>query len=142
MKTSKPTAYVAKMSKGVLDLNKTLTEFVNNPAIAGKIKRAIGVRGSKGENKTEALFKQLTEAMNRGVKLDFEAIKFRIGPNCYYCPDYIAIGKNEKVYAYEIKGGGPIRDDSIVKFKAARERYPWVTFQMHRLKAGTWTQIY
>lgn len=64
-------------------------------------------------------------------------VKLRAGTErCFYCPDFLAVGADGKVEFHEVKGRY-VRDDSRVKFQAARMTYPffrWVWAQ--KTKAG------
>lgn len=97
------------------------------------------LRSAKQPNKTEAAFKAYMDAL-RGSRLEFEPVKLRIGPNCYYAPDWGDMtGYNIPIF-YEVKGGH-IWDDSLVKFKAAKERHTWASFELWQKKQGTWTRL-
>jgi hypothetical protein len=43
--------------------------------------------------------------------------------------------------AVEIKGGGPVQEDSKIKFKTARAHNPWAVFSMLQWKNGEFIQI-
>lgn len=68
----------------------------------------------------------------------YEALKFKIGDNLWYWPDFVAQSTNGTLIAFEVKGPYS-RYAGEVKFKAAVERYPkiswiWVT----RDEIGKW----
>jgi hypothetical protein len=92
-------------------------------------------RGAKEPNKTEQAFK---DWVGGTPSLQFEPVKLRIGPNCYYTPDW-GLMTGKPVF-YEVKGGH-IWDDSMVKFKAAKERHQWADFEMWQKKKGEWTRL-
>jgi hypothetical protein len=90
----------------------------------------------------------MLEARKRAGEFDritFEGVKLRIAGNCYYAPDYMAFAYSGTgryyVTFFEVKGGGPIRDDSIVKFKAAKELHPWADFEMWQKAKGEWRRL-
>lgn len=97
-------------------------------------------RGAKQPNKTELAFRAFMAVKHLGtVELEFEAVKLRIGPNCYYTVDWSNF-KNPRPVFYEVKGGH-IWDDSLVKFKAAKERHKWAAFELWQKKAGEWRRL-
>ena len=100
-------------------------------------------RQAKEPNKTEADFHRILESRQRHGEFEtimFEGCKLRIGPNCYYSPDFMAINYEGRVTFFEVKGGH-IWDDSKVKFKAAKEKHSWAKFQMWQRKRSEWRQI-
>jgi len=95
-------------------------------------------------NKTEARYLQhiIMPDIHSGLisKWRFEEIKFRLGKACYYTPDFLIVYRNS-IEIHEIKGGH-IREDALVKFKAASERFPFFIWKMIQWKGGTWTVIH
>jgi hypothetical protein len=101
-------------------------------------------------NKTESEFGLMLEAQYRAGEFltppKFEAIKLKVGERCYYCPDWMitraAFGERTRpvVMFFEVKGAHTW-EDSVVKFKAAKEQYPFFEFELHRKKQGSWTRI-
>ena len=98
-------------------------------------------------NKTERRYlnERITPNVFSGsiLRWEFEAIKFRIGDNCFYTPDFFIVMLGGSIEIHEIKGGH-IRDDAIVKFKAAAERYgffKWVMIQYRRSEWVTLTSL-
>ena len=76
-------------------------------------------------NKTEAKYANLLESRRVAGEIlsyHFEEIKFKIGHNCWYTPDFFVVKQN-CLEVHEVKGF--MRDDARVKIKAARYRYPW-----------------
>ena len=73
--------------------------------------------------------------LDRLDKLDFiqcwffEQFKLKIGHNCWWLPDFMLIGQTGYVQFHEIKGQY-IREDSVIKFKAAQDKYPFFGFEM------------
>jgi hypothetical protein len=68
----------------------------------------------------------------------YEAVKLRIGEGCTYTPDFIVWLPDRTVEAHECKGFE--RDDSTVKFKAAAEQFPWMTFRMFKRRGQAWIE--
>lgn len=88
-------------------------------------------------NKTEAKYAFVLEALKRNGQISeyyFEAIKFRLGDNCYYTPDFMIIDNQGVVSFDEIKGGF-IMEDSAIKWKMAVEKYQYFHFRMLQYKA-------
>lgn len=108
--------------------------------------RPAAIRQPKGPNKTEAAFGLILEVRFRKGEFVaapmFEGVKLRIAGNCYYCPDWFCVSMNDRrPVFFEVKGGGPIRDDSIVKFKASSELHRWADFEMWRKTKSGWGRI-
>lgn len=98
-------------------------------------------RREKQMNQTETRFLHWIKGQCVG-RFEFEAVKLRIGENCYYAPDFMLTNLiDEKTTFYEVKGAH-IWDDSKVKFKAAKERYPHWSFEMWQWKNGEWKQLF
>ena len=70
----------------------------------------------------------------------FEKIKLKIAKGCWYNIDFMVIDKDDTVKMIEVKGGH-IWDDSIVKFKAVCELYPFIKFEMWQYKKKEWKLI-
>lgn len=77
-------------------------------------------------NKTEAKFyKKLVE--QQWDEIHFEAIKFRLADQTWYCPDFVTKDyDDEHYYVWEVKGFW--RDDARVKIKVAADQYPMLKF--------------
>ena len=76
----------------------------------------------------------------------FEAITFKLAPDLRYTPDFIVQLADGTIEAHEVKAGKKdgkplVEDDSLVKIKAAAEKFP-VRFVMRwRLKdTGAWAE--
>lgn len=69
----------------------------------------------------------------------FESFKLRLADRTWYTPDFV-VQRNDKIEIVEIKGGF-IRDDSMVKYKVAKEMYPCFTWKMMQYKSGEWRKI-
>ena len=97
----------------------------------------------KRMNKTEEMFSWILESEKRDGKIKywgFEVIKLRIGNNCVYNIDFMVVDKNDRLILKEVKGGR-IWEDSVIKFKAACEMYPFIQFEMHQYKNKQWKMI-
>lgn len=93
-------------------------------------------------NSTEARYEQeiLLQQLRAGEiqSYQFEKMKFKIGDNCWYTPDFVVV--TDIIEVHEVKGG-LIRDDAVVKFKAAADQYPYFRFVMAQYKGKTWSVI-
>jgi hypothetical protein len=97
----------------------------------------------KGMNKTEKEFSEiLEEAFQRGeiLRWQFEEVTLKIAPSTRYIPDFVAVMPNGNWQVFEIKGH--LEDDAAVKFKAAAEKYPEISFHMLKKKKGQWITVY
>lgn len=94
-------------------------------------------------NKTELAFGRRLEAEKRAGKIrsyKFNALKFRLADACFYTPDYVIWQLNGMVKLVEVKGGF-IREDSLIKFKVAREMYSEFNWEMWQSVKGRWERI-
>jgi hypothetical protein len=86
----------------------------------------------------------------------YEAIKLRLADRTWYTPDFFVIPTHLEFFVIpthleaglrvsdspkfiEIKGFK--RDDAMVKFKCAREMFPWASFEMWSREGGSWNRI-
>ena len=77
-------------------------------------------------NKTEAEYAALLEQRRRAGEVawfKFEGMKFRLGDNCHYTPDFAVMLSGGRMQMHEVKGHW--QDDARVKIKAAAEAYPF-----------------
>lgn len=70
----------------------------------------------------------------------YERIKLRIGHRCWYTVDFVLQAADGVVECHEVKGGW-IRDDALVKFRAAQEQYPMLRFVLAQWREGMWREI-
>jgi hypothetical protein len=99
-------------------------------------------RTPDGMNKTEALFAaELDWQKREGIVVEwkFESIKLRLARKTHYTPDFFVRYSDGRLVFIEIKGF--LRDDSAIKFKLAREAYPWAEFRMLRRREGAWHAV-
>lgn len=116
---------------------KRVFEFVREPAPQKHI-----VRGDKLPNKTELRFEQdylklwkLTGIIER---YSFEAVTLKLAAGLRYTPDWRAVDPCSRIQFYEIKGGGPMKDDAVSKLKSAATMYPEYEFWLYRWIKGEW----
>lgn len=108
-----------------------------------------GVRQRKAMNKTEARMAQLLEAQKRNGEIEsyaYEAITLRLGADCRFTPDFFVVvgygeGTEKRLRFVESKGGH-IWEDSKIKFRVAKEMFPWAEWEMWQWKNKTWTRLY
>lgn len=123
---------------------------VDAPAVAAApepVKRKAGglakPRGRKGMNRTEAAYALILEAEKQaGVirRWEREGITLRWRDGMTYTADF-AVWSNDKRLAFIETKGAFLRDDALVKFRAARAHWPEFAFEMWQLKGGAWTQL-
>lgn len=100
------------------------------------------------QTKTEAEFERILEARKqRGeiISYEFEAIVLRFA-GMSYRPDFLVIepiddARHHRVCFFEVKGGFTW-EDSIIKFKAARDHFKCFHFEMHQKKVGQWARLF
>lgn len=72
---------------------------------------------------------------------DFESIKLSVGdPCCWYCCDFVVYLPDGKLRFIETKGPF-IREDSMVKFRAAKRQYKAFEFQLWQRGKEGWSQL-
>lgn len=69
----------------------------------------------------------------------FESIRLRLSQKTFYTPDFMVLMSDGTVSFREVKGF--LREDASVKFKWAREAYPFFDFQMLGRKGGKWKEL-
>lgn len=69
----------------------------------------------------------------------FESIRLRLSPKTFYTPDFMVLMPDGAVSFREVKGF--LREDAAVKFKWAREAYPFFEFRMLARKGGKWKEL-
>jgi len=93
-------------------------------------------------NKTEAAYAEILKLSQMAGEVRwwaYEPIKFRLAKRTWYTPDFLVVGSDGRIEAIEVKGF--LRDDAAVKFKFAREKFPWINFCMVIRKGGEWVEI-
>lgn len=96
----------------------------------------------EGMNKTETRYAQILEVRKIGGEIKdwlFEPFSLRLTKATFYKPDFLVVTL-ERFEIHEIKGGR-IWDDAKVKFKVARDKFPWFLFRMMQYKKGRWKEI-
>lgn len=76
-------------------------------------------------NKTEQAYARHLEALRHAGEVlwfRFEGIKFKLGDNCHYNPDFAVLTSNLQLEIHEVKGFW--QEDARVKIKVAAEMYP------------------
>lgn len=127
------------LKEGLDPASGTMTFPANKNPVAVNVAQRRPQR--KGMNKTESEFLRQLSVLHPNDVILFEAIKLRIADRCYYCPDFMMIDLHCRLTFVEVKGKH-IWEDSMIKFKAAREMYPWAAFEMHQKRADGWRRIH
>lgn len=90
-------------------------------------------------NGTERLYAQhldLRIHIGEVVRYDFESMRLRLADDTWYTPDFAVYCADGTLEFHEVKGGY-IRDDAMVKFKVASEKYPF-PFVMAQYSKRSW----
>ena len=69
---------------------------------------------------------------------DFERITFHLAPRTTYTPDFFIVYPR-KLRIVEIKGR--LEDDASVKYKLARDLFPWFEWEMLRYDKGEFVKV-
>jgi len=102
--------------------------------------RRYGRRHTPGEmNKTESRYAESlqTRLLAREILAwHFEAVTFKLANDLRYTPDFCVLHCDGSFELIDVKGSGPIDPKSVVKIKAAAERFYWFdwTMSVERLK--------
>lgn len=88
-------------------------------------------------NKTESRFLARLIQENPGVKIGIQSLTIKIAHDCRYTPDFWHMTANGLIF-YEVKGPF-IREDSIIKLKAAAAMFQEFRFTLAQWKDGKWT---
>jgi len=67
-----------------------------------------------------------------------QAFTLKLGDDCRYTPDFLAINKDGSATFYECKGF--MRDDALVKLKVAARQFSMFKFVLVTRVKGTWVQ--
>lgn len=89
-------------------------------------------------NRTEESYAWYLDGLKRAGDIlfyKFGVVTLRIGQDCRYTPDFLVITKDLAVEFHEVKGF--MRDDALVKLKAAASQYPFIFRLVHKV-AGQW----
>lgn len=93
-----------------------------------------GRRHTPGEmNKTEeryAAILQLRKHAGEIIDWHFEGHTFKLAADLRYTPDFGVLHVDGTYELIDVKGSGPIDDKSIVKIKAAAEKFHWFLWTM------------
>ena len=104
--------------------------------------QALGRLKTGEMNNTEAAYSaHLAERQALGgvAWFKFEGMKFRLGDNTFYTPDFAVMLANGQLEAHEVKGHW--QDDARVKIKVAASMYPLKFLAVTKLpkaKGGGW----
>ena len=99
----------------------------------------------KAMTQTESGFAMFLEAQRRTGEIHsykFEGVTLRLADNCRYTPDFLVVVSLSplKIRLVEVKGRH-VWDDSKVKYKVAKDLYPWAEWQLWQKAKGRWSQI-
>lgn len=92
-----------------------------------------------GMNQTESRFKKILEERYPKALILYEHIKLKLGPECWYCPDFVVFQFKCPVMFFEVKGKFKF-EDSIIKLKTAAHTYPNFRFCLSQWKDGQWKE--
>jgi hypothetical protein len=96
-----------------------------------------------GLNKTERAYRDHLEFRQRAGEIKrywTHGVTLKLGKDCRYTVDFVVQENDGTLTFVEIKGF--LRDDALVKFRAAQAAFPIFKFVMvQRCKGGTWKTI-
>jgi len=110
----------------------------NTPKVAVKSPRP----KREGMNALEARYvvEVVEEEVSQGRAFAwfFESFRLKLGPKTFYTPDFMVIMSDGSISFREVKGF--LREDASVKFKWARELYPFFEFRMVTRRGSQWRE--
>ncbi len=101
-----------------------LSGIITKPASGKRMQHVPGQM-----NKTETKYAEKLELDKRlGVIRDwqFEAVKLKLAENTFYIPDFLVVMLGGAIEFHETKGHW--EDDARVKWKVAKEKFPYFKF--------------
>lgn len=130
-------------------MKRDLTEHFSLADLPGAKKGGVRARGRNRHepvtmNKLETEYSQyLKDCMAAGdiIWWGFECIKFRLGHNCFYNPDFLVQTADGFMEIHETKGF--MEEDALVKIKTVATMFPMLDFVIVRKKpvkeGGGWS---
>jgi hypothetical protein len=94
---------------------------MTNLGLGTRIKLAVPSYKSKLEEAWAAELERL-RAAGEVVLWRYEAMALRLGPDCVWWPDFVAVRRDGQIVVYEVKGRR--RDDGMAKLKVAAQQWP------------------
>lgn len=95
-------------------------------------------------NKTEARYldERIMPMVAAGevVRWRFDEVRFCLGPQCWYKPDFYLVFADGHIEIHETKGGW-IEEDGRIKFKATAAKFPEYTWDLWQWKGGKWSRL-
>ena len=88
-------------------------------------------------NRTERAYSEMLSA--GGLEWVYEGLSFRLDDGTWYRPDFLVFGDGG-LEVHEVKGAH-IWEDSIIKFKWARQRFPMLRWHLLQKANGEWKEI-
>jgi hypothetical protein len=88
----------------------------------------------------ELEFAVILEALKRTGEIQsyhFEVITLKLADGCRYTPDFFIVVSPGQLRFCEVKGAH-IWEDSLVKFKVARQQFLWADWQLHQRSKHGW----
>lgn len=101
--------------------------------------QALGRLKSGAMNQTEAKYAQRLELLKHAGEIlwyEFEPANLRLADKCFYKIDFMVLTSGMELQVHEVKGGY-MTDDSLVKIKAAAEKFPFA-FIMYQYVKKEW----
>lgn len=106
-------------------------------AVSGAVRAKPTMRQNRGGmNKTEQAFYEHLKTTLPEFRIYAQSFTLKIANGCRYTPDFVLIGDDGRLHAYETKGF--MRDDAAVKIKVAASLYPAIQFTLVHRKKGAW----
>jgi hypothetical protein len=133
-----------RASQACINQNAAIMTMINDKKEPTQMPQKL-IKGRSMSN-AELEYAMILEHMKRRGEIEsyrYEGVTLKLADGCRFTPDFFVVVSSMilRLRFVEIKGRH-IWEDSIVKFKVAKEQNPWAEWQMHqRSKDGQWSQI-
>ena len=114
----------------------------SGPALTAPVRESVqaearGTLKPRGMNGLEAEYAAYLDTLKLAGEVlwwEFEGVKFRLGDDCWYRPDFLVMLASGCLEAHETKGFW--RDDARVKIKVAADTFPIPFIGIRKSSAG------
>jgi len=87
-------------------------------------------------NRTEAEFAATVleprKLVGEIINYEFEAVTLKLAPDCRLTPDFMIEYPDKSLEFIDVKGAGPVQEDSVIKMRLAARLFPRWCFAMER----------
>jgi hypothetical protein len=132
-----------RASQSFLNQNAAITTMLKDKNAVQTPQKPIKGRSMSNAELEYAMELEMMRRIGEIESWKYEGVTLKLADGCRYTPDFFVVVSSMilRLRFVEIKGA-KVWEDSIIKFKVAKEQNPWAEWQMHqRSKDGQWSQI-